>query len=66
MLSGGDIIAVISIGGTILTGLLTAIFHGTAMSRCKKISCCCFECDREVLQDERLYSQTKRENDDEN
>ena len=64
-MTGGEIVAIIALTGTVVTTLVAAIFQGAAMSRCKKISCCCFECDREVLQNEDLYN-TKRENDDEN
>jgi len=66
-MTGGEIVAIIALTGTVVTTLVAAIFQGAAMSRCKKISCCCFECDREVLQNEELYkTNQKRENDDEN
>lgn len=54
-MSGTEMVAVISVCGTILTGLITALFHGSSMSRCRTIDCCCFKCERDVLQNEDLY-----------
>jgi len=54
-MTGGEIVAIIALSGTVLTGLVTAIFHGSSMSRCKTIDCCCFKCERDVLQNEELY-----------
>jgi hypothetical protein len=51
----GELVAIIAVCGSVLTGLVTAIFHGSSMSRCKTINCFCFKCEREVLQDESLY-----------
>lgn len=55
----GELVAVIAICGTVLTGLITAIFPGSSMSRCKKIDCFCFKCEREVLKNEELYNQNR-------
>jgi len=53
---GGELVAIIAISGTVLTGLITSIFHGSSMSRCKTIDCCCcIRCEREVLKNEDLY-----------
>jgi hypothetical protein len=54
-MTGGEIVAIIALTGTVITGLVQAIFHGTSLSRCKTVDCCCFKCEREVLQDETLY-----------
>ena len=54
-MSGGEIVAIIALAGTVITGLVQAIFHGTSLSRCKTVDCFCFKCEREVLQDESLY-----------
>jgi len=54
-MTGGEIVAIIALTGTVITGLVQAIFHGTSLSRCKTVDCCCFKCEREVLQDESLY-----------
>jgi len=58
-MTGGELVAVIAVCGTVLTGLVTAIFHGSSMSRCKTIDCFCFKCEREVLQNEELYNQNR-------
>ena len=54
-MSGGEIVAMIAVIGSVLTGLTAAVFHGSSMSRCKHIDCCCFKCERQVLQDESIY-----------
>lgn len=46
------IIAILSVAGGVLTGLITTVFHSMSLSRCKNIDCCCFKCDREVLSEE--------------
>jgi len=58
----GELVSVIAISGSILTGLVTAIFHGTSLSRCKTIDCLCFKCQREVLQNEELYQNQNNNN----
>tara|TARA_R100001463_G_scaffold46869_3_gene95585 strand:- start:91 stop:348 length:258 start_codon:yes stop_codon:yes gene_type:complete len=42
-----EIIGLVAIIGSTLTGILTTLFH----SRCSKIRCCwdCINCDREVM-----------------
>lgn len=40
-----EIIGLVAIIGTTLSGILTTLFH----SRCSHIKCCCIECDREVI-----------------
>ena len=59
-MGGGEIVAMIAVIGSVLTGLTAAVFHGSSMSRCKHIDCCCFKCDREVLQDESIYQQAPK------
>ncbi len=48
------IIAIISVGGTALTALITTVFTSMSISRCRNISCCfdCLICDREPVSDE--------------
>ena len=46
------IIAILSVAGGVLTGLITTVFHSMSLSRCKNIDCCCIKCDREVLSEE--------------
>ena len=58
----GELVSIIAISGSILTGLVTAIFHGTSLSRCKTIDCLCFKCQREVLQNEELYQNQNNNN----
>ena len=60
----GELVSVIAISGSILTGLVTAIFHGTSLSRCRTIDCFCFRCEREVLKDESLYNNNNNNNTD--
>ncbi len=59
--TSGDIVAIITVAGAVLSGLIGSILYGTSLSRCKEISCCCVHCIREVLTDESLY---KRDTDD--
>lgn len=49
-----ELIAVISVSGSVLATLITTIFTSMSLSRCKNISCCydCILCDREVVKDE--------------
>jgi len=51
---GAELIAIISVSGSVLATLITTIFTSMSLSRCKNISCCyeCINCDREVLKDE--------------
>jgi hypothetical protein len=62
------IIAILSVAGSVLTGLITTIFHSMSLSRCKNIDCCCFKCDREVLSEEtyRAEQVEAREHENEN
>tara|TARA_R110002111_G_scaffold125861_2_gene190268 strand:+ start:915 stop:1112 length:198 start_codon:yes stop_codon:yes gene_type:complete len=51
---GAELIALISVGGTVLATLITTIFTSMSLSRCKNINCCwdCLICDREVVSEE--------------
>ena len=40
-----EIIGIVAIIGTSISGILTTLFH----SRCSKIRCCGMECDREII-----------------
>tara|TARA_R110001592_G_scaffold195998_2_gene443701 strand:+ start:44 stop:217 length:174 start_codon:yes stop_codon:yes gene_type:complete len=44
-MTGAELVALIAVIGTSLSGCLTTLFH----SRCSKIKCCGVECDREVI-----------------
>jgi len=48
------LIAITSVVFTGLSTLITTIFTSMSISRCSKIVCCfgCFDCDREVVNDE--------------
>ena len=46
------IIAILSVAGGVLTGLINTLFHSMSLSRCKNIDCCCVKCDREVLSED--------------
>lgn len=61
-MTGGEIVAIIALTGTVITGLVQAVFHGTSLSRCRTVDCCCFSCEREVLQDENLYKNNDNNN----
>ena len=58
-MEGGTLIALILASGTAITGLITSVFHSASLSRCKKIICCCFSCDREVLSED-TYKQEQQ------
>ncbi len=51
---GAELIAVISVSGSVLATLITTIFTSMSLSRCRNINCCysCISCDREVVKDE--------------
>lgn len=51
---GAELIAIISVGGTVLATLITTIFTSMSLSRCKNINCCwdCMVCDRDVVSEE--------------
>ncbi len=46
------IIGILMAAGSVITGLVTTLFHSMSLSRCKNIDCCCVTCDREVLTEE--------------
>ena len=48
-MTGGEIVGIVAVVGSTLTGILTTLFH----SRCSKIRCCgdCINCDREIIHD---------------
>lgn len=51
---GAELIAIISVGGTVLATLITTIFTSMSLSRCKNINCCwdCMICNRDVVSEE--------------
>ena len=53
-MTGAELVALIAVIGTTLSGILTTLFH----SRCSKIRCCgdCVNCDREVLPPEEVQA----------
>ena len=40
------------------SGFLAVLFRGMSHSRCKKISCCCMKCDRDVMTAEELAAES--------
>jgi len=64
-MEGGILIALILASASALTGIITAVFHSASLSRCKKVVCCCLECDREVLS-ENTYLQEQKNNNNNN
>lgn len=62
------IVAILSVAGSVLTGLITTIFHSMSLSRCKNIDCFLCKCDREVLSEEtyRAEQVEAREHENEN
>ena len=60
-MEASSIIAIVSVGGTVLATLITTIFTSMSLSRCKNVSCCfdCFICDREVVSDEVVARQVE-------
>tara|TARA_R110000751_G_scaffold72008_4_gene146057 strand:+ start:537 stop:743 length:207 start_codon:yes stop_codon:yes gene_type:complete len=60
-MEASSVIAIISVGGTVLATLITTLFTSMSLSRCKNISCC-FDflvCDREVVSDEVVARQVE-------
>lgn len=39
------------------SGFIAVLFKGMSHSRCKKVSCCCFKCDRDVMTAEELAAE---------
>ena len=61
MMSGAELIAIISVGATALGTLITTIFTSMSLSRCKNINCCydCLVCDRDIVKDEVIARQVE-------
>ncbi len=61
---GAELIAIISVSGSVLATLITTIFTSMSLSRCKNINCCweCLVCDREVLKDETVAQALENNN----
>ena len=61
MMSGAELIAIISVGATALGTLITTVFTSMSLSRCKNINCCfdCLVCDRELVKDEVIARQVE-------
>jgi len=60
-MEGGTIIAIILASSTALGGLITSCFHAMSLSRCRKLSCCCVSCDRDVVSEDVLERDMIRE-----
>ena len=58
------LIAITSVVFTGLSTLITTIFTSMSISRCSKIICCfgCFDCDREVVNDEVVARAVQNQN----
>ena len=54
MMTGAELIAIISVGGTVLATLITTLFTSMSLSRCRNINCCwsCLVCDRDVVSED--------------
>lgn len=62
------IIAITSVIFTGVSGLIHTIFTSMSISRCSKIICCfgCFDCDREVVNDEVVARAVENQNQNNN
>ena len=58
------LIAITSVVFTGLSTLITTIFTSMSLSRCSKIVCCfgCFDCDRQVVNDEVVARAVENQN----
>ncbi len=54
IMTGAELIALISVGATAFGTLITTCFTSMSLSRCKNISCCWdfIICDRDVVSEE--------------
>lgn len=57
-MTGAELVALIAVIGTSLSGCLTTLFH----SRCSKIKMCGMECDREVIHSKEEQQELNEEN----
>ena len=51
-LNSSSIILVLGASTACITGIVYACCSSMRQSRCSKIKCCCFECQREIMSDE--------------
>lgn len=67
-MTGAELIAIISVGGTVLATLITTLFTSMSLSRCKNINCCysCFVCDRDVVSEEIIAREVELQNQNQN
>jgi len=64
MMEPAALIAITSVVFTGLSTLITTIFTSMSLSRCSKIVCCfgCFDCDRQVVNDEVVARAVENQN----
>ena len=64
MMEPAALIAITSVVFTGLSTLITTIFTSMSLSRCSKIVCCfgCFDCDRQVVNDEVVARAVEHQN----
>jgi len=60
-MTGAEIIAILSVAGTVTATLITTVFSSMALSRCTDISCCfdCFLCKRDVVSEQVVARQVE-------
>ena len=58
------IISLATIASTCILQLVVSCFKGTRESRCKKIECCCYKCENDVLTAEEIRELEEQENHD--
>ena len=52
VLTGAELVAVLTVSISGFATIITSCFHGTSMSRCKRIDCWGVVCDREVISED--------------
>jgi|NorSeaMetagenome_1021524.scaffolds.fasta_scaffold216254_2 hypothetical protein len=61
-MTGGEVIAIILAGGSVLVSIITAVFHSMSLSRCKEVECCgCLKLSRDVVSEEILERELVRD-----
>lgn len=51
-LNASSVILILGSSTACITAIIYACCSSMRSSRCKKIKCCCFECDREIMSDD--------------
>ena len=61
-LDSSDMVLVLGVIFSGCTACLIAFCQNMRKSRCKRISCCCFSCDREIESDDLILAEEQMEN----